>query len=530
MSRRKYGSLANMPKDECAPTAGVGYSQHVKLIHYLLQEYGSFEFILDMADSSINFLNKIFRKNKRLQTILTLLKYGIPAVVILSEFVAKIKRFYIIKSGKNNVSNESVEKVRELFGLKDDKVNIDNYPFIVGSEVTQWLLQRPKTKHFKILGYHQYDNLQHLSDTYKEDDSTIITVMEMDGVKFAWLVRMYRSTEEDLYVRLSDVYTTMDNISKINTLKGLVYKEFIQHFNITDNVLLMSSSGLMTYPRQEIVESPKQFNIKKFSTEIRKILKRKKKRGFVFVGVPGTGKSTIIHCLESVITEYPIVYLSSNCFSGPSMVKETFNTLRYIQPCIAIIEDLDSCELKDKRQALGEFLEQIDDVDNSLNLVILATVNDTSLVHYSLINRPGRFDEVIMVKTPQDIEEVYGIMKCRYDKNKKVDPDITKKFMSFGEINHVFLQDVIDKKFTQADVCEIIEKALLIDNVITNETFNESLKSLEESKRALKECNFGGGDPFKYTKDEEDEVELEYGYGQASSQHVYPANRTIGGL
>lgn len=526
MSRRKYGSLVNTPKEDCAPSAS--YSQHVKLLQYLLQEYGSFEFVLDMADSSIDFLKKIFKKNKRLQTTLTLLKYGIPAAVIISEFIAKIKRFYFIKSGKNNVSNESVEKVKELFGLKDEKVNIDNYPFIVGSEVTQWLLQRPKTKNFKILGYHQYDNLQHLSDTYKEDDSTVITVMEMDGAKFAWLVRMYRSTEEDLYVRISDVYTTMDNISKISVLKGLVYKEFIHHFNIEDNVLLLSGAGLQTYPRQEIVESPKQFNIKKFSAEIRKILKRKKKRGFVFVGIPGTGKSTIIHCLESVISEYPIVYLSSNCFSGAGMVKETFNTLRYIQPCIAIIEDLDSCELKDKRQALGEFLEQIDDVDNSLNLILLATVNDTSLVHYSLINRPGRFDEVIMVKTPQDIEEVYAIMKCRYNKNKKVDPEITKDFMSFEEINHIFLSDIIDKKFTQADICEIIEKALLLDNSISNETFNESIKSLEESKRALRECNFGGGDPFNYTDDDHDDhddnvtkaIEPQYGVpGRRSYTH-----------
>jgi hypothetical protein len=413
-------------------------------------------------------------------------------------------------------------------GMKESKVNIDYYPFIVGSEVTQWLLQRPKTKQFKILGYHQYDNLQHLSDTYKEDDSTIITVLEMDGAKFAWLVRMYRSTEEDIYVRLSDVYTTMDNISKISALKGLVYKEFIQHFNIKDNVLLLSNTGLQTYPRQDIVESPKQFNIKKFSTEIRKILKRKKKRGFVFVGIPGTGKSTIIHCLESVITEYPIVYMSSSCFCSAGMVKETFNTLRYIQPCIAIIEDLDSCELKDKRQALGEFLEQIDDVDNSLNLILLATVNDTSLVHYSLINRPGRFDEVIMVKTPQDIDEVYGIMKCRYGKNKKVDLEITKEFMSFAEINHIFLEDIISKKFTQADVCEIIEKALLINNEITNETFNESLRSLEESKRALRECNFGGGDPFKYQDDDEPEIGIEEPQYGHSGSSVYPSNRSTG--
>lgn len=498
-SIKKYNSLSNRRQGENVPVAG--YSSNIKFLQYLFLEYGSFEFILDIADSVLDFLKRFYSKNKKYHRVLTLLKYGIPAAVILSDFITKIKAYRKMKEGKTSVTNENDEKIRELFGIKNSKISFDSMQFHIGTEVTRWLLERPRVKSLNISGYYYFESLESVTDIYKEDDTTIITVLEIGDSKFAWLLRMFRSADGEIYIRFSDVHTTAENISKINVLKSAIYREFINHFDVENNVLMISSSGLSTCPRQDIVEKPKQFNINKFSEGIRKTLIRKKKRGFVLVGVPGTGKSTLIHCLESEIREYPIIYLSSNCFSGPSSVKETFSTLRYLQPCIAIIEDLDSCELKDKRQSLGEFLEQIDDVDNTLNIVIIASVNDTSLVHYSLINRPGRFDEVIMVKTPQDEEEVYGIMKCRYDKNKKVDPEITKKFMSFKDIEKGLLEEVVRKKFTQADVCEIVEKSLLLENVVTNKTIRESILSLEESKRALRECNFNGGDPFKYSEE-----------------------------
>jgi len=274
-------------------------------------------------------------------------------------------------------------------------------------------------------------------------------------------------------------------------LKGAIYKEFLNHFDIRNNVIMLSSAGLQAQKRQHIKESIHQFDLGSFSDEITKVLVKKKKRGYAFVGIPGTGKSTIIRKLEGLITEYPIIYTTAANYDSRWSIQETFTTVTFMQPCIVVMEDLDSYELRDKKGNLGVFLDLIDDVNARLNAVFIATINDTSLVHYTLINRPGRFDQVILIKPPQSAEEVYGIMKTRYNKSRSG----STEFLSIDEVGIDILESIVSSGYTQADICEIIEKALLMEDVITVDTIRDSLNQLGSSKQAIQQCNFKGDDP-----------------------------------
>ena len=164
------------------------------------------------------------------------------------------------------------------------------------------------------------------------------------------------------------------------------------------------------------------------------------------------------------------------------------------------MEDMDSYDFKDKKKDLGVFLDEMDDVNGKLKAFFIATINDTSLVHYSLINRPGRFDQVYLLDVPKHQEEVYTVMKTRYDKNKDKDPAIKTEFFEFKEMDKQLLQEIIQNKFTQADICEIIEKALLLSSEITIEDIWQGLKDLESSKQAIASCNFSGKDPRSFAE------------------------------
>jgi hypothetical protein len=494
--RRRY---YNNEITEDAPAHGKSpsyYSRDTKLLPFLFNEYGNWEFILNIADSLADLLLRVIKKSKVVKFVTITLKYAIPVSVFTSDLFSKLKKYQKIKLGENDVTNEHEDKIRTLLNYKGKEEPLDNTDIYFGVEVNKWMLNRPDTKLFQIRGYYQYEDLQPLHNMVGEDSCIVITVIEFESCKFAWLLRMSMGYDDELYVNESRISFLKSSSSKINNLKLNIYKGFINHLDIKKNILMLDTAGISVEPRQDIPEEIDQYNINHLSSTIRKILNLKKKRGIGFVGVPGTGKSTLIKKLETIITEFPMIYISPDCFYSSNMVKETFNTISYIQPCLAVIEDLDSCDVKDKKAVLGELLDQIDDVDNRLQVVILTTINDTSMVHYSLINRPGRFDEIIMIRPPTTKYEIYSVMFCRYSKNKLIDENIIDNFMSPSEIKEDIYKDIIKNKYTHADICEIIEKALLLDYKITNEILEKSLSYLKASKQAIRECDFGGNNPM----------------------------------
>jgi len=492
MSNRNRSRGIARPKDSVECKDAAGYSKDISFARFMLEEYGDLNFVLDLSDSLLDFGKRFFKKNTGYQNTLTVLKYGIPATVLTTQLISKIRKYQTIKSGKNTVHNEREARVKQALGLKFEKTDLCNDSFYLGRDVFFWLFQKPKTELFKILGFYAYENLTPITDVWSGEKGTMVIVIEFEGKKLAWVFSSQMSVADEMTIRESTITfesSCADYI--IHRLKGAIYKEFLNHFDIKNNVIMLSSTGLQAQKRQQIKESIHQFDLDSFSEEIKKVLIKKKKRGYAFVGIPGTGKSTIIRKLEGLITEYPIIYTTAANYDTRWSIQETFTTVTFMQPCIVVMEDLDSYELRDKKGNLGVFLDLIDDVNSRLNAVFIATINDTSLVHYTLINRPGRFDQVILIKPPQSLEEVYGIMKTRYNKSRSS----SVEFLSVEEIGADILESIVSSGYTQADICEIIEKALLMEDSITVGTIRDSLSQLGSSKQAIRQCDFKGDDP-----------------------------------
>jgi hypothetical protein len=382
----------------------------------------------------------------------------------------------------------------------------------MGLVIARWLFTSPKTDQFKILRCITFmdgkDCSKLDSDMYDK-----LVIIEFKNCKIGLYISFIPGSKS---ISLDDAvfYYSSENSKIINRpvmdlLYDFITKEFLKSLDIKNNMIILSTDGIDINKRLNPIEKSSQIEVESLSNEIRSVLSKGKKRGYIFVGVPGTGKSTVIHILESIITDYPIVYMTTECFSDSYYISEAFKIISYIQPCIVVMEDMDSYNIKSKNTVLGELLERIDDVDNKLNIVLLATINDTSGVHYSLINRPGRFDEVIVIKTPKDKNEIYSVMKCRFDKNIKItgknenDDDAAnkKEFMSANNISRKVYKSIIKNKYTHADICEIIEKSLFKSYDITNKILLDSIEILKKSKKAIKDFNFSGNDPNKLNND-----------------------------
>ena len=271
-------------------------------------------------------------------------------------------------------------------------------------------------------------------------------------------------------------------------------KDFIITFNTHDNILEFRN-GLITRARQKVEENINQYDVPSFAQVIRKILKYNRKRGFGFIGLQGTGKSIIIKKLEEILTDITIIKLGPEEFSTVYRIKKCFQFVRMIQPALVIIEDLDALGFKEKTERVGAFINEIDDTNNNLNIVPLITINDPELVHKTIIDRPGRFDEITEIKPPQTGDEAYVVMLSKFNKLKRFYTKFENiEFPPQKELEKI-LARCLENKFTQAELtCGIIEKVFInIDDPEKStliEEIDKAITFFEESKKNLKTYKF----------------------------------------
>lgn len=149
-----------------------------------------------------------------------------------------------------------------------------------------------------------------------------------------------------------------------------------------------------------------------------------------------------------------------------------------------------------KNEKVAQFINEIDDSNNDLNIFIIVSINDPTMLHKTIIDRPGRFDEIIEIKSPQSHREIYEVIKSKFYKLRHYYENFENlKFPESTEIDSELLDICLKNKFTQAELtCGIIEKLFLnIDNPLEinfNNEFEKAINSLKKSKETLKNYSF----------------------------------------
>lgn len=114
------------------------------------------------------------------------------------------------------------------------------------------------------------------------------------------------------------------------------------------------------------------------------------KRGLIFYGPPGNGKTISIKAIMNEIWStfgIPTLYVKSVSYSGE--IREMFEKARAEAPCMLVLEDLDSFINNSNR---SYFLNQMDGLEDNNGILVLGTTNHPERLDPGIVARPSRFD------------------------------------------------------------------------------------------------------------------------------------------
>jgi hypothetical protein len=139
------------------------------------------------------------------------------------------------------------------------------------------------------------------------------------------------------------------------------------------------------------------------------------RRGYLFWGAPGNGKSATIRVMAAHPYIQPYTLDLSDAEEKSRDVLRTFETAAQNTPALVILEDLDRAfptegKRTQKRTAVSfqTLLNCLDGVGSQDGVIVVATANDPTCLDPAILKRPGRFDRVVQFRNPDaDLRREY---------------------------------------------------------------------------------------------------------------------------
>jgi transitional endoplasmic reticulum ATPase len=139
-------------------------------------------------------------------------------------------------------------------------------------------------------------------------------------------------------------------------------------------------------------------------------------KGFLLYGPPGTGKTLLAKAAARESEANFIATKSSDLLSkwygeSEQQIARLFNRARQVAPTIIFIDELDSLvparggglgEPQVTERVVNTILAEMDGLEELQNVVVIGATNRPTLIDPALL-RPGRFDELIYVGTPDAV-------------------------------------------------------------------------------------------------------------------------------
>jgi len=182
-------------------------------------------------------------------------------------------------------------------------------------------------------------------------------------------------------------------------------------------------------------------------------------KGFLLYGPPGTGKTLLAKAVAKEAEANFISIKSSDLLSkwygeSEQQISRLFARARQVAPCVVFIDEIDSlvpargsgtAEPQVTARVVNTILAEMDGLEELQSVVLIGATNRPALVDPALL-RPGRFDELVYVGTP-DKEGREHILKIH-----------TRAMPLASDVDLAAIADQTER-YTGADLEDVVRRA-----------------------------------------------------------------------
>lgn len=191
-----------------------------------------------------------------------------------------------------------------------------------------------------------------------------------------------------LSLEQSDRYTGTSSGIKVHKLSGISRQE-----------LILPEETLGAIDRNIVHFAQKRKELKEMGQST--------KKGLLFHGAPGTGKTHTMRYLASALKDHTTFIITSE---QVGLLSEYFTLARLLQPAVMIIEDVDliaktreRIESTCEEVLLNKLLNEMDGLNEDADIFVIMTTNRPDILEDAIASRPGRVDQSIEFPLPDDI-------------------------------------------------------------------------------------------------------------------------------
>ncbi|MEO1591330.1 MAG: ATP-binding protein [Cyanobacteria bacterium J06632_22] len=169
------------------------------------------------------------------------------------------------------------------------------------------------------------------------------------------------------------------------------------------------------------------------------------KRGILFIGPPGNGKTHMVKALVNDLS-LPCLYIKSfktRQQTDTDNMRAAFNRVREAAPCIVVIEDLDAL-IDDENRSF--FLNELDGFALNDGVLMIASTNHPERLDMAILERPSRFDRKYHFELPGLTERVAYLdlwnQKLKADMQLS-DPELRELAAAAEKFSFAYLQELL---------------------------------------------------------------------------------------